>query len=467
VADGGPSERVRRAILERVIPDLTCDSVGLADVLDFLRDVTNLNLHTDWKLLEAEGVKRDTPITVRARNVSFERALRIVLDEAGGGKVALHFMFDDNVLRISTAEDIARRQPIITRVYDIRDLTTEVRNYTDAPKLGVAPMKDRDVAAAPALSDAARERKARTELVEEITTLIKETVDPDSWRDNGGSVGLIRELQGQLIVSQTGENQRGVVSLLEQLRETRSIQVMVEARFLTLDLDALPEPVREKVRQSFDRPGEPGACALTEAEVTAVLAGAKKGERHETAGAPRITLYNGQRAYVQLTEDRPYVSGYAAVTEGGKTQYEPRHGIVTSGMVLDVAATASADRKHVTLTLRPQIARLEGMTTAPFDGKGDGAVEGGAAAKDLTVQVPHVIEQSLQTTASVPDRGVLLLGGFVQRSAPPPPAGAGAGAEAEGAAAATQPVRDLYLLVKPTLISPQPPPPEPFPLISK
>ena len=72
------------------------------------------------------------------------------------------------------------------------------------------------------------EGRTREELIEEITTLIKDTVDPDSWRDNGGSVGSIRELSGQLIVTQTPKNQREVVSLLEGLRETRAIQVTVE-----------------------------------------------------------------------------------------------------------------------------------------------------------------------------------------------------------------------------------------------
>src|SRR5439155_2391569 len=77
--------------------------------------------------------------------------------------------------------------------------------------------------------------------VEEITALITQTVAPDSWRDAGGTIGSVRELQGQLIVTQTPENQRLLQGLLEQLRETRAIQVTVETRFLTVQRNFLED----------------------------------------------------------------------------------------------------------------------------------------------------------------------------------------------------------------------------------
>src|SRR6201999_3081572 len=81
----------------------------------------------------------------------------------------------------------------------------------------------------------------RQELVEQITKLITDTVAPESWRDSGGTIGSIRELQGQLIVTQTPENQKALVNLLEQLRETRAIQVTVETRFLVVQRNFLED----------------------------------------------------------------------------------------------------------------------------------------------------------------------------------------------------------------------------------
>src|SRR5205823_2704513 len=87
----------------------------------------------------------------------------------------------------------------------------------------------------------AEQQVTRQQLVDNITKLITETVAPDSWRDAGGTVGSVRELSGQLIVTQTPENQRLLTGLLEQLRETRAIQVTVEARFLTVQRNFLED----------------------------------------------------------------------------------------------------------------------------------------------------------------------------------------------------------------------------------
>src|SRR5206468_9336763 len=81
----------------------------------------------------------------------------------------------------------------------------------------------------------------RQELVDQIVKLSEETVDPNSWRDNGGQVGAIKELSGQLIVTQTADNQRQLINLLEQLRETRAIQVTVEARFVSVSRNYLED----------------------------------------------------------------------------------------------------------------------------------------------------------------------------------------------------------------------------------
>ena len=79
------------------------------------------------------------------------------------------------------------------------------------------------------------------DLVTSITDTIKSTVSPDSWRDNGGTIGSIRELNGQLIVNQSVDNQIAVYNLLQQLRETRAIQIAVEARLLLVSNNFLDD----------------------------------------------------------------------------------------------------------------------------------------------------------------------------------------------------------------------------------
>ena len=75
----------------------------------------------------------------------------------------------------------------MTRVYDIRDLVT---------------------------GDPA----ARDELVENILDIIRTTIDRDSWVQGGGLVGSVKELGGQIVVTQTAENHRELAALLKALR---------------------------------------------------------------------------------------------------------------------------------------------------------------------------------------------------------------------------------------------------------
>jgi hypothetical protein len=70
---------------------------------------------------------------------------------------------------------------------------------------------------------------------------------------------------------------------------------------------------------------------------------------------------------------------------GGAALFEPTIDIVESGILLDAQATVSADRKYVTLTMRPQQSQLLALRTFNFQ-SGGGQVQlpqgnvGGAGA---------------------------------------------------------------------------------------
>ena len=78
-------------------------------------------------------------------------------------------------------------------------------------------------------------------MIDDIKKLITDTVAPDSWRDAGGTIGSIQELSGQLIVTQIADNHKKLQGVLEQLRETRAMQITVEARFLTVQRNYLED----------------------------------------------------------------------------------------------------------------------------------------------------------------------------------------------------------------------------------
>jgi general secretion pathway protein D len=121
-----------------------------------------------------------------------------------------------------------------------------------------------------------------------------------------------------------------------------------------------------------------------------------------TLTAPRITLSNGQRAYVSVATQQAYIAGVEPVVSENTSGLQPVINYAPTGTVLDVDATVSHDRRYVTITLRPQVTSLNGaIREVPV-------VSGDSIA---FVGLPNLTVQQLETTVSVPDGGTLLIGG--------------------------------------------------------
>lgn len=178
-------EDIDQALLARLdqkVAETNFDGVPLADVVDFLRDVTGgTNIVVEWGSLEQAGVDRNAPITLRVKDVKFGRVLDLVLSSAARGSVPLGYTIDGNIIRISTGEHLDSFKDV--RVYDVRDIiASEVQ-------------------------------------INDLTQLITESVAPDSWRDAGGSVGVIRPTRNKLVVTQTPMNHREIRNVLQMLRQ--------------------------------------------------------------------------------------------------------------------------------------------------------------------------------------------------------------------------------------------------------
>ena len=130
--------------------------------------------------------------------------------------------------------------------------------------------------------------------------------------------------------------------------------------------------------------------------------------------APRITLINGSRAYINVSTVQYYVADYEVTTTGNTQMVTPEPGTLQVGTFLSVKGTVSADRRYVTLDVRPEITSLLGLT--PFTSFVIGAASAGdtstTTAVPITIQLPQLSSTSLQTTVTVPDGGTLLLGGL-------------------------------------------------------
>jgi tetratricopeptide (TPR) repeat protein len=459
---GGSTDAAVESMLAKQLPELRFDGVPLVDVVEFLRDTTQANIFVNWSAIEGAGIDKNTPITTRLKNVRFSKVLGIVLDSAGGGIIRLGYTIDDGVITISTQEDLAKN--VSTRTYDIRDLLVNISNFqapSFTPSSGGEGSGGGELFATTDTNQQDQDTERDT-IVEQITQLITDTIATDTWKVNGGLVGAVQELGGQLIVTQTPENQTAIGSLLEKLRETRAIQVNVEARFLTVQRNFLEEvgvdfdfqfnvdpsfpgnfnpdsdfsPVlvsQNSLSQTttgtplgFTNPGnlatglntnlgneaQSNSYGLTtgvnayldDFRASLLLRAVQLGQNATTLTAPRVTLFNGQRAFIRVSTIQNYVSDLNPVVGTGTVGYDPQIDQIQTGVLLDVTATVSADRRYVTLTVLPTLQRLIALRQFAFaSGNATVTTDNGVAQQVQTfVQLPEFEVTQVQTTVSVP-----------------------------------------------------------------
>lgn len=530
---GGRSrpDNVLLSALEKPVPvDFNHDPFD--QVIERLADAHHLNIIVNWNDLQRAGVERNVPIDLSLPNdISLQRAITEVLEQAGAGLTKVGYDVAEGTIRIATRQTLDK--DTYTAVYDINDLLQEIPVFNDAPLTDLTQINQRSTPTT-APKDAPRpwsdnngddddeenhdpERLSR---VHSIINLIQDTVSPESWRERGGSVGTINEINGQLVITQNSAAQRQIADLFGKLREQRAVQIAVEARFITvsshyleelgLDLDVVlnqgnagydyvpgaggpatdpilgnplllprsfsrrgftpavpalgnpntltpgngsvpqpftqpylvpprqggsgrqgtPVPIINRVSSFTDPAGlgsdVPGSFAgqtigpalsvfgsfLDNIQVDFLLRATQADSRTSVLTAPRIVLFNGQRSWVAVTIQQNFVSQLTPVVATGAVAVAPVIGTIDSGAVLDVNATVTADKRYVTMTLRPGVTRLLDLQTFPFSGgAAGGGIGGGGSALAAFIQVPTLSSQRLQTTVSVPDGGTLLIGG--------------------------------------------------------
>jgi len=177
------SDELVRTVLHQVI-DIKLSDRPLSEAFDRLGGETGLQIIVNWKALEAQGVGRADPVSLHVRRVHASTALDLLLRVASPEGPRLGWEIDGGVVHVTTAADLSRN--VMIRVYDIRDFLAGKGEH---------------------------DKKVRA-----VIKLLTDRIDPGSWREHGGSVASLRELQGQLIVTQTAENHRAIIDLLESVR---------------------------------------------------------------------------------------------------------------------------------------------------------------------------------------------------------------------------------------------------------
>ncbi len=516
------------ARLEEVQPEISFVEQPFDQVVDFLVDLNKINMSVDWEDLELSGIERDKPVTIKLNEVALRTVMSEVLAQVGGD-VQLAYAIGDGLLRIATKEKLDRDKYIL--VYDIRDLLVRVPRFRNGPRIDLTQQSGGGAGGGGQNVFGGSQGGGQDDDDEqgqqgddqqdpqaiELMDIIRQTVEPDSWRETGAGDGALRELNGQLIVYNTSDAQRQVRDLLRQLRAQRALMISVESRFLTVSSNFLEEigvdidfvfnagnagfdPAfnnqgqglfdsftggRVLIPRQFSRngffpavpaggvaftpagnpaqpygnaafvpqggsgvvpsssyltpigaqqgslnivdpsglnTGIPGSIAqsagfgpalniagsfLDNLQVDFLIRATQANRRSSVVQAPRLMMFNGQRAWVAITRDRQFVSSVTPQVAEGAVGVTPQTGTVSSGNNLDVEGTISADRKYVTLTVRIGFAgepTLDEFEVQRQSGNSPG----------IFITLTDQERQAINTTVSVPDGGTVLIGGLKQ-----------------------------------------------------
>lgn len=242
-AEAEENRRALATIQTKRIP-VNFNDTPLENVVAFIQAVTSLNIDTDWQSLEANGINKTTPITLNLTNVPVETVLNRVTEKASPDPITgASWTINDGVLTIASKEQINRQKVMV--IYDIRDLIVEVPDYPEAARINIQQaLQARGRGGGgggqnpfTANEQEAPERRTIQERSQEVIDILTTNVDRDGWRENGGDVGYIQQLNGLLIVTNTPSNHRSINGLLSKLREYRAMQINVETRFLLVTQD--------------------------------------------------------------------------------------------------------------------------------------------------------------------------------------------------------------------------------------
>ncbi|MBA3707450.1 MAG: hypothetical protein H0W83_01365 [Planctomycetes bacterium] len=451
----------QKAINDQLEQEVTLDfsETDLVDVVAFLQKVTGVNIVLDPQVTAASP----PPVNFKVDHMKLRFVLDYIMRNCG-----LSYVLRNEAIFISNTQGV--RGDVFMKLYDVRDLMHAMQSFP-GPDMDIPEPGGQGAKLLPPV-----EPEAKPEM-SEFQDIITKVVTPNLWARDGVS---IEQYNGNMVITQTADVHKQVEELLRALRNQKGTQIHVKVRFLEVENSAIEEiGVDWNNFQGQTRPGQPsmvplpgqattsnetvgayysdpGSNLTTAAQLngTAALAGyttdqtlprpgfgnqneglalqtqswkvasglyasailhaVEKEKRGNIVFEPDLTMFNGQQAHLVNMNQQSYVADYDVV----QTQYDPIITILSYGTVLDVQGIASADKKYITLTLRPTNAqvvrwrRFGGANTAAFPGGTINTTNALGAIDGNPIMMPELDYESVRTSVTIPDGGSLVLAGM-------------------------------------------------------
>jgi len=289
----------------------------------------------------------------------------------------------------------------------------------------------------------------------EISEIIKRTIRPETWFEEGGEGEIYPFGVDKLIVSQTPEVHEEVAKFLEQLVEGLGRQVAIETRFLVVDENWLEDigldvslnhlnlgtnwsplqfdlgvveatrPIGTSVSNALTARNNTSPALtfsmaygtpLDDLQVSFMIRATQMHGNSSMLTAPKLMVMSSETATISISKDTFYKSNSELTTDTvtggtglsyGVSYWEHETDTLTTGIQMSVTPTITADKKYVLLNIITSLDDLLGFgteTTTAFTFSGQQVSD--------TYELPITEQTQIQTRVSVPDQGTVMLGGL-------------------------------------------------------
>lgn len=204
-----------RERLRMILDTVSIDDVAARDAFDWYSKTTGIPLVINWDAMAEENVDPEAPLTIELRNVPAGQLLGIMLRQ-WSPEQELIFEASPYYMQIMTKAQANKFR--VVRVYVVDDLLMEIPAFEDAPQVSLNDALSNTSSGGGGnasngaggggggagmfgeIDEDTEPRKTKTERGGDLAGLIRDTIEPDVWVENGGD-STVKYFQGKLIVS--------------------------------------------------------------------------------------------------------------------------------------------------------------------------------------------------------------------------------------------------------------------------
>lgn len=250
---------------------------------------------------------------------------------------------------------------LMQRVYQVADLVIPIEGCPQPACKNPAPVQVAE--RSPLVAAFKTGVNPHQTTVDQLIALIKSTVSPKSWAEAGGN-GTIDyfALTMALVINQTTDIQEQVADLLEALRRLQDVQIILEVRLISVGEGVWDRLGLELEKTKVEpQAGTPVTVShLNDKQVCMLMEALQQDRRTCVMTAPKMTMFNGQQATVNVMEQQTFATGVDIRWNGEGFTTTTIKEAIPLGFKMTVQPVAAANHRSVKLCLNACMTKLQG-----------------------------------------------------------------------------------------------------------